>query len=56
MVQDYFNSRDTLFTSHGDYLIYRLDKLEQAGLTKLSRLPYSIRIMLESVLRQCNER
>jgi aconitate hydratase len=56
MVQDFFNSRDTLYTSNGNYVIYRLDKLEQAGLTTLSKLPYSIRVMLESVLRQCNER
>jgi aconitate hydratase len=31
-------------------------KLQEAGLTELVRLPYSIRVMLESILRQCNER
>lgn len=56
MSQDYFGSRDTLKTSHGKYTIYRLDTLERAGLTKLNRLPFSIRVMLESVLRQCNEK
>ncbi|HBX67815.1 MAG TPA: aconitate hydratase, partial [Chloroflexi bacterium] len=56
MTQDFFNARDLLKTSHGDYVIYRLAALEQAGLTKLSKLPYSIRVMLESVLRQCNDR
>ena len=55
MTQDYFNARDVLATSHGDYVIYRLEKLEQAGLTTLAKLPFSIRVMLESVLRQCNE-
>jgi aconitate hydratase len=55
MTQDYFNARDTLQTSHGAYTFYRLDSLEKAGLTRLARLPFSIRIMLESVLRQCNE-
>lgn len=57
MLQDYFQARDTLHTSQGDFVIYRLAKLEAAGLlTSLERLPFSIRIMLESVLRQCNER
>lgn len=56
MTQDYFQSRSVLKTPHGDYLIYRLDQLEKAGLTRLERVPFSIRIMLESLLRQCNER
>ncbi len=55
MIQDYFNAREVLKTSFGDYIIYRLDKLEQAGLTTLDKLPFSIRVMLEAVLRQCNE-
>ncbi len=55
MSKDYFNSRDVLRTSHGDYIFYRLDRLEKDGLTKLDRLPFSIRVMLESVLRQCDE-
>ncbi len=54
MTNDFFNARDVLKTSHGEYWIYRLDKLEQAGLTRLARLPFSIRVMLESLLRQCN--
>ncbi len=56
MLQDYFEARNTLKTSHGDYIYFRLMKLQEAGLTELARLPYSIRVMLESVLRQCNER
>ncbi len=56
MTQDFFNARDVLTTAYGDYVVYRLDKLEQAGLTSLAKLPFSIRVMLESVLRQCNER
>ncbi len=54
MSQNDFNARDVLKTSHGDYVIYRLDQLEKDGLTKLDRLPFSIRVMLESVLRQCD--
>ncbi len=56
MHQDTFGARNSLKTSHGDYLIYRLDVLEKAGLLRLERLPFSIRVMLESVLRQCNEK
>jgi len=34
--------------------LYSLPALEQAGLGKISRLPVSIRIVLESVLRNCD--
>jgi len=33
---------------------YRLAALEAAGLGQISRLPYSIRVVLESVLRNCD--
>jgi aconitate hydratase len=56
MPTDHFKAKGTLHTSHGDVVIYRLQQLEMDGLTKLARLPFSIRIMLESVLRQCNDR
>ena len=55
-MQDFFNARDTLNTKHGTYTYYRLDALEKAGLTDLKRLPFSIRIVLEAALRQCNDR
>jgi len=55
-MQDFFNARDTLKTAHGTYSYFRLDTLEKAGLTDLKRLPFSIRIVLEAALRQCNER
>jgi len=55
-MQDFFNARDTLETKHGTYTYYRLDALEKAGLTDLKRLPFSIRIVLEAALRQCNDR
>src|SRR5512135_265563 len=51
---DVFNARSTFSTSHGEFTYYKLSQLEREGLTHLSRLPYSIRILLESVLRQCN--
>src|SRR4030066_2014918 len=53
---DLFQAKDTLETEKGIFVIYRLDRLEEKGFTQLARLPYSIRIMLESVLRQCNDK
>ncbi len=46
-----FNARTTLSTRGGEVTIFRLDALEKAGLCKLSQLPYSIRVLLENVLR-----
>ncbi len=51
---DKFSSRDTFDTGNGSAGIYRLSKLEDDGLTKISALPYSIRLLLESVLRNCD--
>lgn len=56
MSQDPFNAKDTLKTSAGEYTIWRLDKLEADGHTQLSRLPFSIRVLLEAALRQVNGR
>ncbi|MDH4247625.1 MAG: aconitate hydratase AcnA [Deltaproteobacteria bacterium] len=50
-VNDPFKARATLKTKAGNFTIYRLDALEKAGLCTLSKLPYSIRILLEAVLR-----
>ena len=36
--------------------MYRLDTLEKAGLTNLKLLPFSIRVLLEAALRQCNDK
>ena len=41
MSPDYFDTRDTLKTPHGEVSIYRLDRLEQAGLVRLEKLPFS---------------
>ena len=50
-IQDFFGARTRLDTSSGSVTIYRLDALEKQGLGEISRLPYSIRIMLEAALR-----
>jgi aconitate hydratase len=55
-MNDYFNARDVLRVGDQEYVIYRLDALEKAGLTNLKALPFSIRVVLEAALRQCNEK
>jgi len=54
-MNDFFNARDRLQAGDKEYVIYRLDALEKAGLTDLKRLPFSIRVLLEAALRQCND-
>jgi aconitate hydratase len=56
MNSDPFRSRHVLKTPHFSSTIYRLEALENAGLTNLADLPFSIRILLESVLRQLDGR
>ena len=53
---DPFNARDTFNTGSTVAGIYRLTKLEDAGLTRVAELPFSIRVLLESVLRNCDGR
>ncbi|MCW5776806.1 MAG: aconitate hydratase AcnA [Phycisphaeraceae bacterium] len=51
MPRNPFNSRTTLRTSAGEFVWYDLGALERAGLARIERMPYSIRVLLESVLR-----
>jgi aconitate hydratase len=54
-LQDPFGARQNLDLGSGLETIYRLCTLEEAHVaSNLSRLPYSIRILLESVLRNCD--
>ena len=48
-----FNARAAFETGSGAAYLYRLDRLAGHGYT-LDRLPYSIRIMLEALLRRCD--
>ncbi len=50
-LHDSFGARDRFDTGDGLATIYRLDRLEEEGLGEVSRLPYSIRVLLESLLR-----
>ena len=51
-VLDPFNVRDTLETLDGPVTILRLDRLENQGFNNISNLPFSIKVLLEAVLRQ----
>ncbi len=55
-MKDLFKARDLLKVGNKQYTFYRLDALENMGFAQLSKLPFSIRIMLEAALRQCNDR
>jgi aconitate hydratase len=41
-------------TGNGHAIIHRLGNLEKAGLGSILRLPFSIKVLLESVLRNCD--
>ncbi|HZN37119.1 MAG TPA: aconitate hydratase AcnA [Pirellulaceae bacterium] len=51
---DPFQSRDTFETPSGKAGIYRLERLERQGLGQVSKLPFSMRVLLEAVLRNCD--
>jgi aconitate hydratase len=46
-----FQSASTLRAGSREYRIFRIDAVEKAGAGKIARLPYSIRILLENLLR-----
>ena len=50
-----FSSRATFDTGSGPATLYRLRALDDAGITSTSRLPYSIRMILEALLRTCDD-
>ncbi|MFT4049974.1 MAG: aconitate hydratase [Solirubrobacterales bacterium] len=54
MSNDPLNTLDSFATADGEGSFYSLPKLEAAGVGPISRLPVSIRIVLESVLRNCD--
>ncbi len=50
-----FGARATFDTGNGEAYIYRLDQLEKEGLGNISRLPFSIKVLLEAVLREVDD-
>ena len=53
-VQDFFGAKGTFDTGSGEAVIFRLSALEKAGVGKMARLPFSIRVLLEAALRQAD--
>ena len=46
-----FNAASTLTVGDKSYRIYKIDSIEAAGAGSIARLPYSIRVVLENLLR-----
>jgi len=56
MTHNLFNTRQTFKTGDGsDGIYYSLPELEKQGIGQISRLPISIRVVLESVLRNFDD-
>jgi aconitate hydratase len=49
---DSFGTRKTLTVGSQRYDVFRLDLLEKAGLKNISKLPVSMKVLLENLLRQ----
>lgn len=54
--KDVFNARKSFNVDGKRYNYYQLAALEEAGLGNVTKLPYSIKVLLESVLRQYDGR
>ena len=50
-VKNSFNARDTFETGSGKAYYYRLAKLQEDGLGNIDKMPFSIKVLLESLLR-----
>ncbi|HBF30650.1 MAG TPA: aconitate hydratase, partial [Rhizobium sp.] len=48
---DSFNCRSTLSVDGKDYVYYSIPKAEANGLAGVSKLPYSMKVLLENLLR-----
>ena len=51
--RDYFGARATFETGSGPAYIYRLDRLAKS-FPGINRLPFSIKVLLEAALRECD--
>jgi len=53
---DPFGTQKNLSTKQGEFIYYDPNELEKRGLGEISRMPFSIKILLEAVLRQIDGR
>ncbi|MBI2956760.1 MAG: aconitate hydratase, partial [Acidobacteria bacterium] len=49
-----FGARASFELSSGRLVFYSLARLEKAGVGRVSRLPFSLKVLLEAVLRHCD--
>ncbi len=49
-----FGALDTFDTGSGRAQLYRLSRLEKTGVGRIDRLPFSIKVLFEAVLRNCD--
>lgn len=54
LLKDPYAARDTFNTGSGSAYYYRLDRLKELGYDGIDRLPFSIKVLLEAVLRECD--
>jgi len=52
--KDLFGARETFDTGSGQAYLYRLGRLTELGFTGIDALPFSIKVLLEAVLRECD--
>ncbi len=52
--KDPFGARDTFDTGSGSAYLYRLENLAGHGFSDVDRLPFSIKVLLEALLRECD--
>ncbi|MBZ9534052.1 aconitate hydratase AcnA [Cytobacillus oceanisediminis] len=55
MAKDFYNARQSFEVGGKRYHYYQLAALEKKGIGTISKLPYSIKVLLESVLRQMDD-
>ncbi|MEM7127860.1 MAG: aconitate hydratase AcnA [Chloroflexota bacterium] len=52
--QDFFQAKSTFDTGSGEAVLFRIDALEEQGIAPVSKLPFSIKVLLEAALRQAD--
>lgn len=52
MAQDLYSLRSKLSVNNQEYVYYRLNGLEEQGIGNVSKLPFSIKVLLEAAVRQ----
>ncbi|MFD2115377.1 aconitate hydratase AcnA [Paenibacillus yanchengensis] len=54
--QNHYSVRSTLLSGDKTYAYYRLDGLQEQGIGDISKLPFSIKVLLEAAVRQYDGR